>query len=368
LGKARGDFLKRVGDALDMRGRVAAAAAGDVEPALLREVEHEGPHVLRQKREAGGRERVGQAGVGVAAEVASGQARELLDIGPHLVRPERAVDSDAQRLGVRHGNPERLERLRVERAAGIEDGDGDHQRHAAAKLQERLLDGEERGLGVERVENRLDQQHVGAALDQAERLLTVGVDQFDVGDAARAGIVRVARDGGGTVGRTHRAGDEADAAGIRRHELVAHPRSQPGGLDVELGNDVLKVIVGLRDGLRVEGVGLDDVGASLEELAVDAGDDVGSRQGEQIAITLQQLVMILEALAAEIFLLELVLLQGGAHGAVDDDDALLQQGFEGMEVAHGSGKENAGIWAESHRRTFLELLNISTYVDGSMGY
>ena len=31
----------------------------------------------------------------------------------------------------------------------------------------KLLDGEQRGLGVQRVEHRLDQQDVGAALDQA---------------------------------------------------------------------------------------------------------------------------------------------------------------------------------------------------------
>ena len=42
---------------------------------------------------------------------------------------------------------------------------------AAANLVEGLLDGEERGLGVERVEDGLDEQRIDAALDQAERLL-----------------------------------------------------------------------------------------------------------------------------------------------------------------------------------------------------
>ena len=41
--------------------------------------------------------------------------------------------------------------------------------------------------------------------------------------------------------------------------------------------------------------------------------------------------MVLEALAAEIGFGELELLEGGAHGAVDDDDALLQKRFEGMD-------------------------------------
>ena len=35
------------------------------------------------------------------------------------------------------------------------------------RSSKKLLDGEQRGLGVERVENGLDQQQVGAAVDQA---------------------------------------------------------------------------------------------------------------------------------------------------------------------------------------------------------
>ena len=52
--------------------------------------------------------------------------------------------------------------------------------------------------------------------------------------------------------------------------------------------------------MGVEGVGLNDVGPGLKEAAVDGGDDVGSRQDKQVAVALEVLVMILEALAAEI--------------------------------------------------------------------
>ena len=44
--------------------------------------------------------------------------------------------------------------------------------HAA--LVEGLLDGEDRRLGVQRVEDGLDQDEVGAAVDQAADLLGVG--------------------------------------------------------------------------------------------------------------------------------------------------------------------------------------------------
>ena len=132
--------------------------------------------------------------------------------------------------------------------------------------------------------------------------------------------------------------------GIGGDEFIADFAGQFGGLDVEFGDDGFEIVVGLGDGLGVEGVGLDDVGAGLEEAAVDLGDDVGLGEDEEIAVALEVLVMRLEAFAAEIGLGELVLLQGGAHGAVDDDDAFLQESFEGMEGGESSsGKGYGGL-------------------------
>jgi hypothetical protein len=76
-----------------------------------------------------------------------------------------------------------------------------------------LLDGEDRGLGVEGVEDRLDQQQVGAAVDQAVGGCSVGRDQLVEGDVARARVVDVRRDRGGAVGGAERAGDEARRPG-----------------------------------------------------------------------------------------------------------------------------------------------------------
>ena len=52
--------------------------------------------------------------------------------------------------------------------------------------------------------------------------------------------------------------------------------------------------------MLAEGVGLDDVGAGLEILAVDAADDVGAGQHQQVVVAAQILRVIREALAAEI--------------------------------------------------------------------
>ena len=55
-----------LGDGCDVVGGVAAAAAGEVEQASVGEVRHVIMHVLGLEIEAGGRERVGQAGIRVA--------------------------------------------------------------------------------------------------------------------------------------------------------------------------------------------------------------------------------------------------------------------------------------------------------------
>ena len=113
--------------------------------------------------------------------------RQLGDVGPHLGGAQRAVEADGQRPGVPHGVPERLGDLAGQRAPGrVGDGAGDDHRPAAAALLEQRLEREDRGLGVEGVEDRLDQQQVGAAVDQAAGLLEVGLDQLVEGDVARA--------------------------------------------------------------------------------------------------------------------------------------------------------------------------------------
>jgi hypothetical protein len=63
-----------------------------------------------------------------------------------------------------HGVPERLDGLRGDhRLAAAADGRRDHEGQRDFVLGEDLLDGDERGLGVERVEDGLDQQQIDAA-------------------------------------------------------------------------------------------------------------------------------------------------------------------------------------------------------------
>ena len=88
----------------------------------------------------------------------------------------------------------------------------------------------DRRLGVERVEDGLDQQQVGAAVEQALDLLGIGAAQLVEGDGAEAGIGDVGRDRSGAVGRPERAGDEARAAVLALREIGRRAR-EPCALD-----------------------------------------------------------------------------------------------------------------------------------------
>ena len=99
-------------------------------------------------------------------------------------------------------------------------------------------------------------------------------------------------------------------------------------LEVQLVGDRLEQVVGLRDGRAAERVGLDDVGAGGEVLAVDLADDVGPRQDQQVVVAAQILRVVLEPLAAEIGLGGLVALDHRPHRAVEDEDALRERPLE----------------------------------------
>ena len=82
----------------------------------------------------------------------------------------------------------------------------------------------------------------------------------------------------------------------------------------------------------LEGVGLDHLGARLQHRGVDALDHVGPVQHQRL--------MALALEPAVIGLGQLELLQGRAHAAVEDDDALLGRGYEialGHESREGKG-------------------------------
>ena len=194
-------------------------------------------------------------------------------------------------------------------------------------------DGVDRGLGVERVEDGLDQQEIGAAVDQALDLLAIGRAQLVEGDGAEAGIGDVRRDRGGAVGRPERAGDETAPAVFflgQRGRLARQRRARL----VELVGDVLHAVIGLRDRGGGERVGGDDVGAGAEIGEMDVAHRVRPAQIEQVVVAAHLAVPGVEARAAIALLVELERLDHGAHGAVEHQDALAQRSMKRPDWSH----------------------------------
>jgi hypothetical protein len=110
--------------------------------------------------------------------------------------------------------------------------------------------------------------------------------------------------------------------------FVACLLGQPCRGEVHLARQVAALVLGLRDAGGAEGVGLHDVGAGLQVLLVDGADGLGAREREQFVVALEQDLVVLHAFRMEVLLGEAELLDHGAHGTVEDEDALLGELFE----------------------------------------
>jgi hypothetical protein len=164
----------------DVLRRGAAAAADDVDQARARELaEQRRPSVSGVSSYSPNR--VGQAGVGVGAHEGVGLTRQLgSTYGRICVGAERAVEAEGERAARGDRVPERLavwpDSVRPEASVIVpEIITGSVARRGSSNS---FVDREQRGLGVERVEDGLDQQQVGRRLRSGLGLLVVGVDQL----------------------------------------------------------------------------------------------------------------------------------------------------------------------------------------------
>ncbi len=311
---------QRFDDGLRVRGRRAAAAAHDVDQPVAREAGQDLGHLRGGLVVAA--QFVGQAGVGMDRDERVGVLRDLGQERPQRLRAQGAVQAEGGRIGVAQRDPERLGGLAGQRAAaGIDDGAGDPHRHVRrAAALEQLAHGEHGGLGVERVEDRLDEQQVGPAVEQRLGLFGVRGDQLDEGDVAPPGVVHVGRNRAGPVGGRQRAGHEPRAVGRPPRPVVGGLAGQAGRGQVDLAHEMVGAVVRLRDRGAVEGVGRDEVGAGLEVGAVDLADDPRLGQVEDVVVALQVDRVVAQRLAAEGRLVQAVGLDHRAHGAVQDQD------------------------------------------------
>ena len=227
----------------------AAAAADEVQPSGVDEARERGGQAFRRLRVAS--VLVRQTGVWKARHR---DPRPLMD-GPQVVGHEigagGAVEPDRQLLGMLDRGQKGVRRLAAEHSSRGLDGSRHHHRPPHPGVGKRLLDRNQRRLGVAGVLAGFDKEQVHPALEEAADLLAEGPHELCKGDAAG--------DRDCLCGRADRAGCEARpgrGGGIGRR-FGRELRGQP----VERPRFVREPVLGKYQRCAAKGVGLDDVGA-----------------------------------------------------------------------------------------------------------
>ena len=247
-------LLDRQGDLPDVLRRRAAAAthhphaAGDEAPGV-------GGHVLgRAEVDVAALDVAGLAGVGLRRERHVAHRRQPFHGLEHRRRADTAVHADHVGAARGQGRPELLGRRAVEAVAVFL---GRHQRDDRQRA--RRAGGLDRGGGLVPVAERLENQQVHATLDQGRGLLAeVLAGLVDAGLAPGLDAHAQRADGPGHVGG-----------------VAGHLARQPGARPVDLAHLVAEPEPAQLHPRGPEGVGLEDVGAGGEVLAVHADHQLG---------------------------------------------------------------------------------------------
>ena len=256
--RARRHVPDGLGDGPDVVRRRAAAATNDVDHPVRGEAAQELGHLLRSLIVAA--ERVGQTCVGIAMHVAIRDPGKLVQERAHLLSAQRAVDPDCQRPSMLDRDVERLDGLAGQGAAAlIYDGDRNHDGKTDALFGKDVVDRTERSLGIECIEDRFDEQEVRATIDQAAHLLRICFARLVERERSEAWIIDVRTEAQGLVERADCAGNEARPVGATGGCLFGKARRG----NVEIVHHFLQLVVRLRERVRVERVGFDDVRAGV---------------------------------------------------------------------------------------------------------
>ena len=324
---------------------IAATWAGVVPqqpPATLRSpCSAHSPHRRRHRlrRLVVAAELVREPRVRVGGDRPVGDPAKDVEVLAELGGAEGAVEPDEDRVGVADAVPERLDGLARERPPGrVDDRAGDDEREAHAELLLQAPDREDRGLGVEGVEDRLDEEDVGAALEQAGGRLAVGRLELLPRGVPRGRVVDVRRERGRPVGRPQRSGDVAGAGRVRPLRFVGRGAGEAGRRDVHLADDVVaQAVVGLGDAGRGERVGGDDVGPGGKVGRVRRLHGRRLRQAEEVVVAPHVTRVIGEARPAEVALAEAVALEHRPHRPVEDENPVREEPGEARQPGAARG-------------------------------
>ena len=240
------------------------------------------------------------------------------------------------------GSPERFDVLAGEHRAHGLDGDGNHHRNGLAEFAAEIVDGQDAGLDVARVLAGFEQQQIGAAFDEAFGLIVEILAQLSkvmppvTLMALVVGPMEPATKRGFAAVENSSAALRASSPARRLISCALSPRPYSA---------------------RTSGVPPKELVSMMSEpasqiLAMNVENDVGT--GDH-----QILVAAFEMRPAEILGGEIGLLQHGAHGAIQDEDALAEQFAKGQALLDQISHVFTIIPRQmSERRATLGLCNV----------
>ena len=226
-----------------------------------------------------------------------------------------------------HGRVERLDRLPGKRAAAhIGQRTGNHHRNPGLALARKFPDGKDRRLRIQRIEKGFDQDQVGPPVDQSPHLIVISLLQFVERNRAGSRTVYIGRDRRRTVTRSDGSRNEPRLRGVRERKTVGRRTGQRSGCTANVVNVKIEHLVGQRKCVRIERIGRNNIGASLQVSLMDFGQDIGPRQRKRLVAPFERHRPVSEHIASVILLTQAIGLHHRAQTAVQHQDTAGQLG------------------------------------------
>ena len=305
-----GNPLEGLGEGADVVGSGSATAAGKGEARGESGLSHLSAELLRGERIDGlPLSNLREAGVGHQEEGPGPEFRQLGQRGEEAVRPEAAVEPQGL-----HG--ERLQgggyggRIApCEGSAGQVKGEGDQEGAGEPEFVHGLEGPPQGRLGLKKVLAGLDQKGVHLTPQESQGLAPVALLQEGGGDLPQRG----------EKGARSHGPDDPTLPG----RVPDGASGDEGRLLVDLFGPFFQAVLGQDVGRSAEGVCLDQPGAGFDILLVDPKHRIRSAEIENLRTG---------GVAGPGLRGKVHPLQGGAHGAVEEEDSV---GGERKEGDHG---------------------------------
>ncbi len=318
---ARRDAFDGFSDRFDMSRCGATATADQIQKAPLSEIAKLVMHV------GGGfivlAELIGQARIEMAAEIAFRSFRKFFNKRSYLTESTTTVGANNQRLGMGNTVPEGTGRLAGQGTpAGVRKGHRNHDGQFNALIFEILQNRVDGGFGIQAVEDGFNQQQVYATVHQSAHGGIVILNQLVEGDVSGARIVYVRGDGCRPRGGADHPRHKTRLGGVLCSFCIRHLASEASAGQVQLFGNLAQLVIVLRHGGGIEGIGLDDIGTDIQKRLMNVADQIGAGEGEQVVIAAQIEVVVGKALAAVGGFLQFVFLNHAPHGPIYYQDAV----------------------------------------------